>query len=260
MKLTVIGCAGLFPSASSPASSYLLEANDLNGRPWKLLLDLGSGALSTLQRHVALAELDAILLSSLKIDHCADLWGLYVALRDGPTELTSRVPIYGPANTLSRMLDIGGSHDVNRFLMIHDVIEWADRVPVAFNSITITPYRVSEFGDTFGFRVTDGGPVIAYTGDAGIPVALSLLADRADLLLVETTCDEGGDSVHNSHLTGQRAGDLAAVAQVGRLVLTHIPVWGDNTAILAEAAGGYVGQVELAEPGRVYVISRSHRD
>src|SRR5262245_7477213 len=81
MRLTVIGSSGLFASATSPTSSYLVEAEDTHGRTWRVLLDLGSGVLGPLQRLVALPDIDAILLSNLDLEHCADLWSLYVALK-----------------------------------------------------------------------------------------------------------------------------------------------------------------------------------
>jgi len=35
----------------SPTSCYLVEADDPDGRPWRILLDLGSGALGPLQKY-----------------------------------------------------------------------------------------------------------------------------------------------------------------------------------------------------------------
>ena len=43
MRLTVIGCSGSFAGPDSAASCYLLEADDADGRTWRILLDLGSG-------------------------------------------------------------------------------------------------------------------------------------------------------------------------------------------------------------------------
>ena len=58
MKLTVVGCSGSFPSAESACSSYLVEADG-----FRLLLDMGNGALGELQRHCGLYDLDAIFLA-----------------------------------------------------------------------------------------------------------------------------------------------------------------------------------------------------
>ena len=49
-KVTVVGCSGSYPGPESPASCYLLEA-DQDGRTYRILLDLGNGALGQLHRY-----------------------------------------------------------------------------------------------------------------------------------------------------------------------------------------------------------------
>ena len=72
MRVTVIGCSGSFAGPDSPASSYLVQ-HEVDGRTWNLLLDLGSGALGALQRHMSPDDIDAVVLSNLHHDHCVDL-------------------------------------------------------------------------------------------------------------------------------------------------------------------------------------------
>ena len=60
MRVTVVGCSGSFPGPDSPASCYLLEAEE-----FRLVIDLGNGALGTLQRFAGLFSIDAICLSHL---------------------------------------------------------------------------------------------------------------------------------------------------------------------------------------------------
>ena len=79
MKLPVVGCSGSYPGPDSPASCYLLE-QEHEGRTWRVLMDLGSGALGALQRYVDPLGIDAVLLSHLHADHCLDLCGFYVCL------------------------------------------------------------------------------------------------------------------------------------------------------------------------------------
>ncbi len=50
MRLTVVGCSGSYPGPDSPASCYLLESEH-EGRTWRILLDLGNGALGALHRY-----------------------------------------------------------------------------------------------------------------------------------------------------------------------------------------------------------------
>src|SRR5699024_1708413 len=61
---------------------YLVSVDgvDDEGQPktWRVVMDLGNGALGTLQRYVALEDIDAILLSHLHPDHFMDLCGLHV--------------------------------------------------------------------------------------------------------------------------------------------------------------------------------------
>ena len=95
MRVTVIGCAGSFPGPDSPASCYLLEAEG-----FRLVLDLGNGALGALQRHADLFGVDAICVSHLHADHCVDLGAYWVARQyagDGPQAAHPRLrPGAGP--------------------------------------------------------------------------------------------------------------------------------------------------------------------
>ena len=77
MRLTAVGTSGSFPGPGNSASCYLLTWQ-AEGRDWRVVLDLGSGALGALQAHVDPADLDAVVLSHLHPDHCLDMTGLYV--------------------------------------------------------------------------------------------------------------------------------------------------------------------------------------
>lgn len=84
MRVTIVGCAGSFPGPTSAASSYLVEADDAEGRTWRVLLDLGNGALGPLQLYCDPIDLDVIGISHLHPDHVADISGLLVYLRYHP--------------------------------------------------------------------------------------------------------------------------------------------------------------------------------
>ena len=73
MRITVIGCSGSFPGPDGPASSYLLDAEG-----FRLLLDLGSGAVGALQQHASLDDIDAVCLSHHHADHCLDICPFWV--------------------------------------------------------------------------------------------------------------------------------------------------------------------------------------
>lgn len=251
----MVGCSGSFPGPDSAASCYLVTADDAAGRTWRVLLDLGSGALGPLQRLAGPGDLDAVLLSHLHPDHCLDLCGLYVALRYDPAgPRPERLPVHGPARTaerLSRAYALDGEPAMAEVL---DVREWSDAEPVTVGPLLVTPFRVEHPVEAYGLRLEHDGAVLAYTGDTDACPALLPLARDADLLLCEASFTEGRDSTRGVHLTGRRAGQVAAEAGVGRLLLTHLPVWTDPGTVTAEARAVYAGPVQAARVGQVLDI------
>ena len=92
--------------------------------------------------------------------------------------------------------------------------------------------------------------MLAYSGDTDACDGLDAAAAGADLLLCEAAFVEGRDHGRGVHLTGRRAGEAAARAGAGRLVLTHVPAWNPPGAAVAEAAQVYDGDVVAARARR----------
>jgi ribonuclease BN (tRNA processing enzyme) len=258
VRLTVVGCAGSFPSPESPASCYLVEADDAHGRSWRVLLDLGSGALGPLQRYTPLSGLDAVLLSHLHPDHFLDVCGLYVARHYAPSGPAGPpLPVYGPAATARRIREAYGGEPAG-LDATYAVRPFADGEPVHLGPFAVTPFRVEHPVEAYGLRVeVQVGrrlEVLAYTGDTDTCEALVPLAKGADLLLAEASFQEGRDTTRGVHLTGLRAGRLAADAGCRHLLLTHVPVWTDPDVVLAEARSAFPGLVGLARAGDVHLL------
>jgi ribonuclease BN (tRNA processing enzyme) len=75
-----------------------------------------------------------------------------------------------------------------------------------------------------------------------------------DVLLCEASWPDAPDRPAGLHLSGREAGEHAAAAQVGRLLLTHLLPWADRDAVQAEAAGAYAGPVEVVRCGAAYDV------
>ncbi|MBD3782502.1 MAG: ASCH domain-containing protein [Micrococcales bacterium] len=255
MRVTVVGCSGSFPGPESAASCYLVEAEH-EGRTWRILLDLGSGALGPLQRYADPASLDAVLLSHLHPDHCADLLGLYVLRRyrpDGP--LPAKLAVHGPgvaAERLSLMyhgLEPGGMHGEYAFAPV------TDREAFSVGPFRVTPFEVEHPVEAYGYRVEAEGTVLAFTGDTDDCPNLDPLLAGADLALLDSAFVDGRDHARGIHLSGSRAATAARRAGgVGRLVLTHVPAWNDRELCRAQAAAVWDGPVEVAAAGEVYQV------
>jgi ribonuclease BN (tRNA processing enzyme) len=255
VRLTVVGCAGSYPGPESPASCYLVEAPGPGTGTTRVVLDLGSGAIGPLQRHVDPRLLDAVLLSHLHADHCLDLMGLYVLQRhhpDGPTG--RRVPVHGPSGTgprLARGYDLTEPDAMSGEL---DVRRWDPGVAVAVGSLTVTPYPVEHPVEAYALRVVWRAPdgterVLAYSGDTDTCDGLLEAARDADLLLCEAAFVEGRDRARGIHLTGRRAAEAARAAGARSLVLTHVPAWNDPAVAEQEARAVWDGPLRLARPG-----------
>lgn len=253
-KLTVVGCSGSYPGPDSPASSYLLEADDAAGRHWRILLDLGNGALGALQNYADPLAIDAVFLSHLHADHCLDMTSYYVLRRYHPSGQQPRIPVYGPKGTGGRL---ARAYDLPRTPGMREEFEFRRHhhgEPVQLGPFTVTPYEVDHPVPAYALRVEVEGKVLAYSGDTGPTDSLVEAARGADLFLAEASFREVDDNPPALHLTGLEAGEAAAKAGVSRLVLTHIPPWHDKHGILAEAVRAFEGPIDLAEAGAVYTF------
>jgi len=105
--------------------------------------------------------------------------------------------------------------------------------------------------ETFGFRVEQGGWKLAYSADTGQTDALVRLAEGVDVLLSEASFQDSKHNPPDLHLTARQAGEYAARAGAGHLVLTHLVPWYDRKRSLAEAAASYCGPLSAATSGLV---------
>lgn len=250
-----MGCSGSFAGPDSPASSYLVRTEH-EGRTWSIVLDLGNGALGTLQRHVAPHEVDAFFLSHLHVDHCIDMCGLYVMMKYLPGGHGRDVmPAWGPTGTGSHLRRAYGAVDSEDICGVFDFSDLVDCRSVIVGPFTVTPYRVNHPVEAFGFRVEAQGRTLTYTGDTDTCEALTPLMTGADLVLADAAFVDGRDDLPGIHMSGRRAAEAAVRAGgVQRLMLTHIPAWNDPEVCRAQAAAVWPGEVEIAKPDATYAV------
>ncbi|WP_016696697.1 MBL fold metallo-hydrolase [Actinoalloteichus spitiensis] len=252
MLLTVLGCAGSVPSPTSPASGYLVTT----GRT-RVALDLGNGTYGPLTGHVDPIDLDAVLLSHLHADHCADMAALVVSLRyqPRPSRAARRLPVYAPRGAARRLASLyaaepeeAATTDLTDVLDFRDLDDLAG-TPARIGDLEINAFPVPHACPAFGFRVRHGDRVLAYTGDTGGGPTVRRLAEQADLLLAEATWPDRPGTPPGLHLSGRQAGELARRAGARRLLVTHVAPWEEAPAVAAEAARAFGGPTELASPG-----------
>lgn len=243
MRLTVLGCAGSFPRPDGPCSSYLVEADGFT-----LLLDLGSGAFGALQGRTDPRRVDAVLLSHLHYDHWIDLTGYAVFRGYHPDGPSPALPVYGPSGLAEAMGTVFDGPPAE--FDLHAVGPGVRQM----GPFRVALGRVDHPVETYGMRIEHGGRVLTYSADTGPCDTLVELARDADALLCEASYVTGPDHPPGMHLTGSQAGEHAARAGAGRLLLTHLVAWNDDDQVRAEAAGTYAGDLTLVRGGDRYDI------
>lgn len=242
MQVTIVGWSGSFPGPQSPASCYLIEAEG-----FRLVLDLGNGAVGALQRYTALGDVDAICLSHLHSDHCMDLIGYSVFQNHHPDGPRPRIPVYGPAGAHDRLTTALGSERLG----MADAFDFATVTPgtIEIGPVRVTTAHMDHPVETFGYRLEHAGRTLAYSADTGPTDELVTLAAGADVLLCEASFVEAPDLPAGLHLTARQAAEHAARAEVGELVLTHLVPWNDPAVSFDQASEAFGGAITLAGTG-----------
>jgi ribonuclease BN (tRNA processing enzyme) len=249
VRITILGCSGSFPGPDSPASSYLVEAGG-----FRLLTDLGNGALGALQRVGGLDDVDAIWLSHSHADHCIDMLGYLIARLFHPDAPLRRLPVYAPAGMADRLTAAAAGDGSLSFASAFDFITLR---PGTFEigPMRVTAGLMTHPVETYGFRLEHEGAVLAYSADTGPCDELPALAAGADLLLCEASFLDAPDLPPDLHLTARQAGEHAARAQAAELALTHIMPWFPAGRSLEQAAAsGFSGTLSVAAAGQQRVI------
>lgn len=255
MKLTVVGCAGSIAGPDSAASCYVLESEDEAGRTWRLVLELGSGAIGPLQRYCDPARVDGVLISHGHPDHCADLGALSILRRYGPAmdEDFPPMPLIGPAGLDRRVAQIAGTPDSVPVSEDSDVAEYQFLATEPGESWTIGPFTIEAAEawhpvPALAYRVSSGGKSLVFTGDTDRCGEVDDLARGVDVLLGEAGWAHRKVNPPGIHMNGDQLGAMAAATGVGTLVVTHIASWVDPEPTMA-AVRRYVPDAVLAVSG-----------
>jgi ribonuclease BN (tRNA processing enzyme) len=256
MRLTVVGSAGSVAGPDSAASCYLLEA-DVADRTWRVVIDLGSGAIGPLQRYCDPARVDAVLVSHGHPDHCADLVGLSVLRRYGPARehALPRIPLFGPRGLDERIMQVAGAED-RADLAPFDFTALAHGARISFGPFDITAARAWHPVPALAYLIEGpsegrGRASLMFTGDTDRCDEVDSLAAGADLLLAEAGWAHRAVNPPGIHMTGTQAGELARGAGVGRLLVTHVASWVDPAPTLEQATAVFAG-ASLAVPAAVH--------
>ena len=255
MRLTVLGRSPARPNPGEACAGYLVE-----GGGARLLLDIGPGVVAQLLKRHHPDELDAVVVSHMHADHMLDLVTLRYVYPWRRLSAEERLRVVLPPGSADQLLDLAkGVGGAKHFEDAFQLSEHDGTTPFRFGSLTVTPRETQHYIPCWGFRIEGDGRRLAYTADTAPCDGLTDLADDADLLLSEATLrslDEDAQPPEpRGHLTPTEAGIAARDGGARRLVLTHLPVNGeDATWALNDGAAAFGSDVEIAVPSSTYEI------
>jgi ribonuclease BN (tRNA processing enzyme) len=241
LRVTVLGSSGTYPGPGQACSGYLVRSPSAT-----LIVDLGSGTLAALQRHVAIADLDAVVLSHEHPDHWLDLPILRNAMRY-VLDLAD-LPVYGTAGTLAAARVLIGQLEPT--LRWHTVDE-SSRVTVGDLSLRFS--RTDHPVETLAVRVDGAGRSLLYSADTGPAWDGHGVGGGVDAFLCEASFPPEAENRHQ-HLSARQAGALATAVGAARLVLTHVTPGVDPADQRRRAAAAFDGPIELAAPGTTFTV------
>jgi ribonuclease BN (tRNA processing enzyme) len=225
VRLQVVGCSPAWPNPGGAHSGYVVASG-----AGRLLLDCGPGVLTRLREAEGWPTVDAILISHFHLDHWGDLvpWVWGSMFRSGQNGGASSPPIelWVPPGGLSTLRAAGlllGFEDM--FERVFDVRQYTEGAPFRAGGLEVTATRLPHYQLlTFGFRLTDGTHVLAYSGDCAPAPELTELARDADVFLCEATLERGElDGAPRGHLDADEAIAAFRASGAKRLLFTHRP-------------------------------------
>lgn len=270
MEITLLGSGTCVPSLERYPCSVLIKGEDTC-----ILVDAGPGIIGQiLKTGTSIHDIDVVLLSHFHVDHCADLAPLLFASKYPGAGRTKKLTLAGGTG-MKRFFDrLCRTYDDTIRLApdLFEILELpetgtAESTPHDLNDLENTAFpeagrpgpdgtiplpglgcirlawaAMDHKPESIGFRFTDDtGFSVAYSGDTDHTPALVTLARKADVLICESAMPDGGHVP--GHLTPGMAGEMAAAARVGKLVLTHFYPECDGVDMAAQAQKTFDGPV-----------------
>jgi ribonuclease BN (tRNA processing enzyme) len=253
MTLTVAGSSPAMPRPGSASSAYLLRHGET-----AVVFDLGSGALGKLQLSVDVGRLDAIVISHVHADHFFDLVPLRYGLKYGAVSRQDRLAVWLPPgggaalDALRRAVSPDAPADF--FDSVFAIAEYDPAQVLRVGDFRLSFCGTRHFIEAYAVRADSGGSSVVYSADTAPCDDLVELATGSTLFLCEAALGLGSENGRRGHSSAYEAGEMAARAGAGHLVLTHYPAQCDAQLLVDAARSHFDGAVSVATDGATIAV------
>ena len=244
MKVTIVGSGDAFGTGGRCNSCFRID-----GEPGALLVDFGASALVSWNAlGMSTLDIGGVVVSHLHGDHFGGLPFLllqsqFVAERRTPLVIAGPPGLHTRLEMACEVFFPGMTG--NRWNFPWSVVEiepGAGRQIAGFD-VTTLEVRHPSGAPATGVRVSDGKKVFAYSGDTGWTANLPILAQDADLFMIE--CYSGGRPIPN-HIDWPRLRENLHMLKARKIAVTHMGL--SALQLTAEmAAQGLI----IAEDGKI---------
>lgn len=245
--VTILGSGTCVPSLKRSSCSVLVTIGDS-----KLLFDSGAGTMRRLlETGTTVFEISYIFYSHFHPDHTSELIQLLFANKYPDSSLRKKPLTLIAGNGFSSFFSglkaaYGHWIELAPGLMKTIELDTSGADSRRLDNFTVDSLPVEHNDESLAYRIT--GPnekSLVYSGDTDYSDNLVTLAKNADLFICESALPD--QLKVDGHLTPSIAGEIAARADVGKLVLTHFYPQCDQADIEKECRKSYSGPLVLAQ-------------
>jgi ribonuclease BN (tRNA processing enzyme) len=210
MKITVLGCNGLYPMDGINSSGYLLSDENFN-----LVLDMGSGVFSALQKIIAPERVNAVFISHLHFDHISDLgvYNYYLESKAKKGEFSGKIKLLVKNDGSAVYRAIEG---LNYF----EIEEYGDALKY-INGATLEFYQMKHPVLSHAVTVQLGGKTFGYLGDGNVSDNLKRVIALSDLTIAHAPFFKAQADSSKPHAS---AYEVACIARdlKKRVLISHL--------------------------------------
>lgn len=236
---------GAYPTKEMATSSYLLESNQ-----FKLLIDIGSSSFQNLSKIMEPTDLDAVILTHYHHDHIADLGVLQYAYQ--------LKPILEGVNPKHLHIYAHQNGDIFPSLTMPNVS--TGHAYQVDETLRIGPFKITFLKTIhpvicYALRIEDKytKKVMVFTADSAYLADFITFAKDVNLFLADGMLLDGNEN-HPAHMTSAQVAKIAELANVEKVVLTHLPPQQQELLLSQAKAVNPNLEITLAKDFDVYNI------